>query len=95
MVVATMTEDGISRSVEALSTPRGSSGPRHESASQTAFRSVQPPFAGRTLLANRQTDRRTQRPRYLCGQCVEALSLIPGRDINHEGPHRVYQWTDF
>ena len=26
---------------------------------------------------------------------VEALSLIPGRDINHEGPHRVYQWTDF
>ena len=30
------------------------------------------------------------------GSCsVEALSLIPGRDINHEGPHRVYQWTDF
>jgi len=26
---------------------------------------------------------------------VEALSLIPGRDINHEGPHRVYQWADF
>jgi len=26
---------------------------------------------------------------------LEALSLIPGRDINHEGPHRVYQWADF
>jgi len=26
---------------------------------------------------------------------LEALSLIPGRDFNHEGPHRVYQWTDF
>ena len=26
---------------------------------------------------------------------VEVLSLIPGRDINHEGPHRVYQWADF
>jgi len=26
---------------------------------------------------------------------VETLSLIPGRDINHEGPHRVYQWADF
>lgn len=26
---------------------------------------------------------------------AEALSLIPGRDINHEGPHLVYQWTDF
>jgi len=26
---------------------------------------------------------------------AEALSLIPGRDINHEGPHRVYQWADF
>jgi len=26
---------------------------------------------------------------------VEALSLIPGRDINHEGPQRVYKWADF
>ena len=26
---------------------------------------------------------------------VDALSLIPGRDINHEGPQRVYQWADF
>lgn len=25
----------------------------------------------------------------------EAMSLIPGRDINHEGPLRVYMWTDF
>jgi hypothetical protein len=25
----------------------------------------------------------------------EALSLRPGRDINHEGPHLVYQWADF
>ena len=25
----------------------------------------------------------------------EKMSLIPGRDINHEGPLRVYTWTDF
>ena len=25
----------------------------------------------------------------------ECMSLIPGRDINHEGPLRVYKWEDF
>ena len=25
----------------------------------------------------------------------EAMSLVPGRDINHEGPLRVYKWEDF
>ncbi len=25
----------------------------------------------------------------------EAMALIPGRDINHEGPLRVYKWEDF
>ena len=25
----------------------------------------------------------------------EAMSLIPGRDINHEGPRRVYNWEEF
>lgn len=23
------------------------------------------------------------------------MTLVPGRDINHEGPHRVYTWIDF
>jgi len=25
----------------------------------------------------------------------KSMTLIPGRDINHEGPLRVYKWTDF
>ena len=25
----------------------------------------------------------------------EQMTLIPGRDINHEGPLRVYKWEDF
>ena len=25
----------------------------------------------------------------------EAMTLVPGRDINHEGPLRVYKWEDF
>lgn len=26
---------------------------------------------------------------------AEVMTLIPGRDINHEGPMRVYKWEDF
>lgn len=26
---------------------------------------------------------------------VTPMTLVPGRDFNHEGPHRVYKWTDF
>ena len=25
----------------------------------------------------------------------EKMSLVPGRDINHEGPLRIYKWEDF
>jgi len=26
---------------------------------------------------------------------VEVMALVPGRDVNHEGPRRVYKWEDF
>ena len=25
----------------------------------------------------------------------EKMALVPGRDINHEGPLRIYKWEDF
>lgn len=29
------------------------------------------------------------------GRDASTMTLVPGRDINHEGPMRVYKWTDF
>ena len=29
------------------------------------------------------------------GKTREFMTLIPGRDVNHEGPLRVYKWADF